>query len=339
MQWGTRTTPPVFLKQATSGGTIDEKDGSTTLRYNTNTYNLISVQIAKATHTSWLVPTKSQPDNKEDLIFIFTSSAADPRILMIVVPIIRTGRARTDPLYLTALGATTEADAGKGPFSLEDCLPLRDYIKYTSCLNGYSTDAPTANAVMYVDVSGISVSPTLMDGIKRNLGFDFPTPVSYFMNKFSGSKIMTAETIGKVVSISSPFVTYEPPIVAEASTDNYKCMPLDMAQIQTSDMVGAKTLTEVLLPKAKEAKILDPGKLEKGISIALGVVMGIMFFGLGFYMIFTFIQGARGAASTVSGAAPTVTIFSKLYSLWPFLLVLIIGIAAGAAITVVTSKK
>jgi hypothetical protein len=178
-----------------------------------------------------------------------------------------------------------------------------------------------------------------MDGIKKNLGIDFPIPISYFMNEFSESKSVTAETIGKVVSISSPFINYTPPLVPEASTDNYKCMPLDMAQIQTSDMVGAKTLTEVLLPKAKDAKILDPGKLEKAISIALGVVMGIMFFGLGFYMIFTFIQGARGAASTVSGAAPTVTIFSQLYSLWPFLLVLIVGIAAGAAITVVTSNS
>lgn len=237
-----------------------------------------------------------------------------------------------------ALGAATETEAGKGPFSLENCLPLKDYIKYTSCLNGYSSDAPTANAVIYVDISGLSVSSVLMDGIKRNLGVDFPTPISYFMSKFSQTKkSVTGDTIGKVVSISSPFVTYEPPLVAEASTDNYKCMPLDMAQIQTSDMVGAKTLTEVLLPKQKEAKILDPGKLEKAISIALGVVMGLMFFGLGFYMLFTFIQGAR--ATGVSGPEPTVTIFSKLYSLWPFLLVLVIGIAAGAAITVVTSKK
>ena len=341
MQWGSRATRPGFLRGPTNGGIIDEQAGTTTLRYNGNSYSMTSAQIAKATHTPWILPIASQPINTEDIILIFTTNAATTTpIIMIVVPVVRNGTAKTDSTYLTALDIS--GDAGDGPFSLEDCLPLNDYVKYTTCLNGYSTDATAANALVFVDISGLSVSPTLMTAIQTESfgGNPFPSATSDFMTKFSSStKSVTAATIGTQVSISSPFVTYVPPSNAPPSTDNYKCMPLDMAQIQGSDLSGAKTLTEILLPQQKDVKILDPGKLEKGISIALGIVMGIMFFGLGIYMLWSFIEGTRGAAATVSGAAPTVTIFSKLYSLWPFLLVLIVGIASGAAITVITSQK
>jgi hypothetical protein len=118
-------------------------------------------------------------------------------------------------------------------------------------------------------------------------------------------------------------------------------MPLDMTQIQTSNLAGAKTLTEVLLPQQKDAQIVDPGKLERGISIALGIVMGIMFFGLGIYMLWTFIKGS-GTGTTVAGAAaadaPT-TWYTNIKVLAPFLVVLIIGIISGAVITTLTAKK
>ena len=336
MQWGTRTTRPGFMG-GSNGGIIDEPSDTNTLRYKTNSYNLLSVQIAKATHTAWILPIASQSFNKEDLIFIFTTNAVSTTpILMIIVPIIRNGTARTDPLYLTALDSSREA--GSGPYSLKDCLPFNEYIQYTSCLNGYSTEAPTANAVIYVDISGLSVSSELMSSVlQKSFGTPlFPIPVSYFMNKFSRSATVSASTINKSVSISSPFKTFVPPSNAPVTTDNYKCMPLDMTQIQTSDLSGAKTLTQILLPQQKEIQILNPGKLERGISIALGVVMGLMFFGVGIYILWSFIDGTRAAAS---GAAPTVSIFSKLYSLWPFLLVLLIGISVGVVITVLTAKK
>ena len=82
MQWGTRMTKP-----ACSGGLLDESDGTTTLRYDTNTYNLTSAQIIKSTHKSWLVPIT---ENTEDILFIFTtpSTTTLTPIIMIIIPIV-----------------------------------------------------------------------------------------------------------------------------------------------------------------------------------------------------------------------------------------------------------
>ena len=334
-QWQPRSISPSFEKIPLNSGLIDEPTGLTTLRYNTKIYSLISVQIAQATHTEWLPTNQSRLDNKEDIIFIFKTSVSEPLNIMIVVPIIKNGTAQTDPLYLTALDPSSGLE--NGPFSLDDCVPRSNYIKYTSCLPGYSKDAPSNNALIYVDISGLSVSPTLMDSIKKNsfAGSNFPAkPTADFMNRFTSDlKTITSTTIGTNVAMSSRFVNSTGQSNKSESTDNYKCMPLDMAQIQTSDLVGAKKLTEILLPEQKEAKILNPGKLERGISIALGIIMGIMFFGLGIYMLLGFIKGSQG------GVTETTTIVSKIYGIWPFILVLIIGIASGAAITVVTSQK
>ena len=340
VQWGSRATKPGFLLGSNNGGLIDEQSGMTTLRYNSMTYNLITVQIAKATHTPWMLPISAQPDNKEDIIFIFTTTARSTTpIIMIIVPIVRDGTAQSDPMYLTALNS--DGDAGSGPYSLDKCMPFNDYVKYTTCLNGYSTEAPTANAIVFVAVEGLKVSPTLMAAIQEGFGGNpFPAPTSDFMTKFTVSRFaVTPATIGTKVSISSPFSIYVAPSDAPPTTDNYKCMPLDMAQIQTSDLSGAKTLTQILLPEQQDIKLVNPGKLEKGISIALGIIMGAAFFGLGIYMLWTLIQGTRAAAATVSGATPTVTIFSKLYSLWPFILVLAVGIAAGAVITFLSVSR
>ena len=338
LMWGTRMTHPSFLRGPDNGGIIDEQTGMTTLRYNTNTYNLMSVQMCKSTHTPWVLPVSSQPSNKEDLMFIFNTNAVSTTpIIMIIVPIVRNGEAKTDPKYLTGLDVS---GSSTGPYSMQDCVPLGDYVKYSTCLNGYSTEATTANALVFVDISGLAVSEARMTSIQKNGGFGatgFPAATAYFMNKFSTMTVsVTASTIMNQVSITSPFVNYVPPSNAPPTTDDYKCMPLDMTQIQASDLSGAKTLTQILLPELKDEKILDPGKLERGISIALGVIMGIMFFGLGIYMLWGLISGIRG--STASGPQPTVTVFSTIFALWPFLLVLIVGIACGAAITVVTSK-
>ena len=329
------------MKGSTAGGILDENvaAATNTLVYNKIRYNLASVQIAKSTHTAWVLPITAQPENKEDMIFIFsTPTKHDIPILMIVVPIVRTGAPQTDPLYLTALDVSNNVQ--NKTFSLEDCIPKNDYIKYTTCLTGYSTEASSANVIVFVNTAGLSVSRTLIEAILKKVftAATFPVATADFMTKFSTTtSSVTAADIGNRVSITSPFINYVPPSNAPPSTDNYKCMPLDMAQIQRSDLSGAKTLTQVLLPDRKDSKILDPGKLERGISIALGIVMGILFFSVGIYILWKFIEGAKATAAGT--AVPTVTIFSKLYSLWPFLLVLIVGISTGVVITVLTSKK
>ena len=80
IQWNSRSTPPTFVNQLSSGGTLDEGSGSTqtTMRYNATTYTLTSAQICSQTHSGWIVPSTAASDNKEDLVMIFNTMTIAP---------------------------------------------------------------------------------------------------------------------------------------------------------------------------------------------------------------------------------------------------------------------
>ena len=171
-------------------------------------------------------------------------------------------------------------------------------------------------------------------------GNPFPSPTPDFMTKFGGEKskvFMNAGTINKYVSISSPFVNYVPPSDAPPNTDNYKCMPLDMAQIQTSDLSGAKTLTQVLLPEAKGDKLLDPGLTEKVLTIILGVTMGIIILSVGFFTIFNIV--VPSVAPTAGESGLTNNIMKMLADMKYYILAGVIGVIAGALISYFVNRK
>jgi len=339
MQWGIRSTKPGF-----SGDYVNEEAGATTttLRYNTNTYSLTALQISKSTHTPWLLPVTSQPLNTEDIVltFITTSKTSTTPIIIVVIPIVRNGTARTDPLYLTALD--TASDEIKGTFSLKDCLPDNNYIKYTVCIPGYTTEASSADAIVYVNTTGLSVSSTLMAAIQKNSlgGRQFPTPDADFMQEWKKVRIsMTAESIKTHVSMSSsPFENYMPPSDAPPSTDNYKCMPLDMAQIQTSDLSGAKTLTQILLPEARDVKILDPGMTEYVLTIVIGVTLGIIILSVGFLTVSNVVIPAIApAAGAAAVGGPTLV--QRLYDVRFYILAGFVGVFIGGLASYFTTKK
>jgi hypothetical protein len=76
IQWGQRTTPPVFFDIET-GETDDVNHSSsnvTTLRYSGYDYTLSSVQITQATHSQWLLGSYNPTMNPVDVILTFTTS-------------------------------------------------------------------------------------------------------------------------------------------------------------------------------------------------------------------------------------------------------------------------
>jgi len=262
-------------------------------------------------------------------------------MIMIIVPIVRDGKARTDPPYLLALDSSVD---NQGPFSLEDCLPLNNYITYTTCLAGYSSEASSVNAITYVNTTGLSVSPELMNTIKSKClgGLAYLALSDAFMVKFPMTRVTMNDvtTMSKYVSVAaSPFTNYVPPSNAPPTTDNYKCMPLDMAQIQTSDLSGAKTLTQVLLPTVKDQKLLDPGLTEKVLTIILGVALVLLVFVVGFLTVFNVVVPAAGAAAGVTPAAGAAAVASATTStqtltvMMPYILAAGIGLVAGSLIT------
>lgn len=151
---------------------------------------------------------------------------------------------------------------------------------------------------------------------------------------------MTAESIKTNISLSpSPFQNYVPPSDAPPSTDNYKCMPLDMAQIQTSDLSGAKTLTQILLPEARDMKILNPGMTEYVLTIVIGVTMGLLIIGVAFLTVFNVVIPAVAPAAAVAGATAGPTLMQRLYDIRFYIGAGFIGIFIGGLASYFATKK
>jgi len=173
-QWGPLTTglTPnisndgyVLLQEAGS-------DTTSTILHKGVQYKIYSVQIAAATHSTWLLidpGTGSSTTNKEDLII--TLSASDAKVndtfIIIVIPIIRTTNT-TNPAYIDNIGATSVPS-----YDLGSCLPPKTgpntgdvlFATYSTCIEGYTAHAATQNVFVIVSTSGILVTSAKMDAI------------------------------------------------------------------------------------------------------------------------------------------------------------------------------
>ena len=163
IQWAARSTPPMFVDPKTESKTDEVGAGNTnltTLRFMNNSYTVSSVQIIKASHTAWVLPSTTM--NLEDIVITFSTSSTTTQYVYItfVIPIIRTS-ALTSPNYFTGLSDSNS----NGPFSLQSCFPTNPQARfayYSTCLKGYSSGASTQSSYIFVSTDGIPVSATLM---------------------------------------------------------------------------------------------------------------------------------------------------------------------------------
>jgi len=324
IQWGTKTTAPTFSNTNSTGGILNEDD-STTLRYQGVRYSLSRAQICAQTHSGWILPVGA--NNKEDLILIFTNNNDSVTLsnIMMIVPIIR-GNVVTDPAYLKGLADPTIT----GSFSLKDCVPSNSYLHYVSCLAGYVSNANVSNVAVFVNITGITVNDTLMTSIITNSGFGtaFPTIQAPFLTSFRGSKTIGVgdNTLEKYITTST---NDEPPAAIEGfglmtdpadaakrtdSTDKYKCVPLNPDADVVNGAIQVNTETGELLTKVLSARkgvmtadtapgAFDPGKIEEGVSIALGIIFGILFLSIGGYFMKQYLFPSPVTASGASGPA------------------------------------
>ena len=318
-QWASRSTPPSFVDTVTS---ITDEVGSgntnvTTLRFLNNSYSVSSVQFVAASHTPWILPTTAQAKNKEDIIITFSSSNTNTvyNYLTFVIPILRSGSA-LEPNYLKGLSNPN----ANGPFSVNDLFPKNPnarFAYYSTCLQGFSQTAPTANVYVFVCTNGIQVSSRLMDGILAASGksttFGSFTP-PYVSRLTDIVTVLSSNTdFTNFVMTTTDLLNYAGFSAARPSMDTnirkddtsaYQCVPIDPdsvvdGQINVDLTTGGLSLKDVMeqrdaLRAAHGLKpSMDPGRLEAFLGTALGIMLAVVFAMAILYFLFAYVSGAQ----------------------------------------------
>ena len=246
--WGSRNSPPNF--SYAGSGEIDhvQHDYGTTLKYNGALYTLGSVQLASPTHNTWLQPSSlgaTKLDNMEDIIITFqrdmydTGSRDDPKIIILVNPILRNSTQNGNPVYLTNM-----ANGTASPVTLESVFPYiagNNYAYYTTCADGLTSMDPYKNILVLLNVQGALVSTSLMEKIKAKYNSfsdgDYPNyiPLANFITGPNPNKSIRNIREGfQMAGVTSPPASTAAAAAAAAAAaipkSGYrvdKCVPFD----------------------------------------------------------------------------------------------------------------
>jgi len=303
-QWSSRSTPPMFVSPKQNAITDEVQAGNsnlTTLRYKNTTYTIASVQIIQASHNAWILPTTAQATNTEDIAITFSTSdsSVSYAYLTFIIPILRGSTAT--PSYLQGLSNPN----ANGPFSVESCFPTNTrtrFAYYATCLAGYSSLANTQTSYVFVNTDGLQVSSALMTTILGLTGrtgsfAQFSPP---YINRLTNTRkpIRNIGEFSSNVTTTNQLLNYTDfvrkyPILAEGvrqdDTDAYQCVAIDPDAAVVDgkisvDINSGEVLTEVLtkrdaLMKANSVKpSMNPGRLEKYMGTAIGIVLCIVLF-------------------------------------------------------------
>lgn len=237
-QWNVRTTHPNFV--TSNNGLLDDSESSS-VRYNGNTYTLESVQLTDPTHKNWIVPSSSQIQNYEDIIFTFTSTnlgSSVSQYLVLVIPILRVTQA-SDPAYFTSFGIPSATQN----ISLKDLIPSAtnsSFAYYSTCSSGTGLNTSYTNIFNVISVDGLKVTDLTMIRIKTIFtnsttnttygGYVAPVGIQYSNSPYT---ITTPEQFKLYVGSTKNILVVpgagnnpNPPNIVD-STDAYKCVPFD----------------------------------------------------------------------------------------------------------------
>jgi len=273
----------------------------TTLRFMNKSYTISAVQIIQASHKAWILPTSAQAMNTEDIAITFTSgdTSNTNAYLTFIIPVLRSSAAT--PNYLQGLSNPN----ANGPFSIKSCFPTNaraNFAYYETCLAGYSKLANTQTSKIFVSTDGIQVSPTLMTtimGITGRTGSfaQFSPPyISRLTNirrairsdaEFNSSVLTTNQLLNYTAFIKENPTLAED--VRQDNTDAYQCVAIDPDAAVVDgkinvDLSTGEVLTDVLTKRNALLKAnhvtpsMNPGRLEKYMGTAIGIVLSIVLF-------------------------------------------------------------
>lgn len=300
IQWAPKATAPTFITDSSKMGQGYLEYGgasSTTLRFNGNTFSLLSVQLCTPQHRTFL-PQRLQQDVSGEIVLGFKANATIVESYVFLCVPIRMGATASPSTYLEAL--RQDRLDGK-PTSLLSVLPSdTHFLSYSTCLQRRdATSTSTQNARVLVFSEGLVypasnfleitrkiVTPSTVPGARTFL----PTiqlPDGLVDKSEATLFSLTTETDYKSFLRYSQYYSKGQPDSSRQRKDPldaYKCVPLEPSQnIKDGHIVVDTETGELLSQVVKEEETgvvkkssLSPALIEK--IIAVGVALGLIAF-------------------------------------------------------------
>lgn len=299
IQWGPKATAPGFIHDGAYANQgyleyMDSGASTTTLRFNGNTFTLISVQLCTPQHAS-LLPQDKQRDCSGEIVMGFKAkSSISEGYLFLTIPIL-TRSTTTPSVYLNAL-LTGRLD-GK-PTSLQSLIPPSDqhFISYSTCLQRRESSGTSTQQVrVFVFTEGLNYPQSSFKDLVtliRNppsetaTGLpDIQLPDGLVDRSQAILFQITTETDYKSLLRYSQYYPKGSPDSSKYRKDNlnaYKCVPLEPSQNVKDGKIIVNTetgelLSQVLKDKEEPGKPsnsrITPAMVEKVLAICLAVVL------------------------------------------------------------------
>lgn len=314
LQWAKRTVPPTIGAR----GVFQEISSQqvSTLRFQSNTYKLIEVQLCAPQHTN-LLPDSKKSAIKAEIIITFksaSSSISEP-YLYFCIPIV-SGSTSNPSAYLEAL--RTDRLPGR-PIGYDTLIPEdKHFLSYTTCLQQV-TDSKTQPIQTKVLVFvGCLTYPheNLLEILRKVPDFrqssEFPEVSSLPENVRPRTQatrfLITSETEFSsfllYCNLSAGGATSEPATRVD-STDAYKCVPLIPDENVKDGKIIVDTekgelLSQVLKDRSDDDNSgqggLSPADVERAIAIVFGIALGIFVLSVLAYAITLATTGNAGPA-------------------------------------------
>jgi hypothetical protein len=300
IQWGPKATPPAFIPDGSKAGQGFLEYGSassTTLRFNGNSFSLLSVQLCAPQHRSFL-PQRLQQDVSGEIILGFKANTSIAEGYVFLCVPIRMGATPSPSVYLEAL--RQDRLDGK-PTSLLSVFPSdTHFLSYSTCLRRREATSTTTHnarvlvfseglvypAANFLEIARKIVTPPIASGARTFL------PTIQLPDGLVDKSEATLYSLTTEVDYKSflRYSQYYPKGQPDSSTqrkdslDAYKCVPLEPSQnIKDGHIVVDTETGELLSQVVKEEEpgrvkksSLSPALIEK--IIAIGVALALVSF-------------------------------------------------------------
>ena len=299
IQWAPKATEPRFIHDGPFANLgymeyMDAGSSQTTLRFQGNTFRLLSVQLCSPQHTT-LLPRDKQSDCSGEIVMGFKAeNPISEAYLFLCVPIL-TRPTQDLSSYMEAL---RQGQLDGKPTSLLSLLPYSDkhYISYSTCLQRReSAGTSTKQVRVFVYTEGMAYPTANFNELVRKIqsppvsGRVFLPAIQLPDGLVDKSQAMlfsiALETDYKSLLRYSQYYPQGTPESSQFRTDNlnsYKCVPLEPSQNVKDGKIVVDTetgelLSQVLkdkddLGKPKRSK-LSPAMIEKIIAAFLAFVL------------------------------------------------------------------
>jgi hypothetical protein len=328
------TISPMEFTWATEKEVLEGKS-ETFVHWKGNKYVNMSTQIVGPTHSKWLLTESNPANNVADFIMTFqtTAEVVSYKFITIIIPLIKADVPATSaPEFLRRFADP----AGTGEYTLRTMYPQSPttmFVSYATCLRGYSTMKSPEMVSVFVAPGGLAVSSDIMDTIKSSrFPQKFPPYSPPYMTRLSTSDRQTVGTktmaFQDFIQTTNQLLNYEnvgkqykdvSKAIREDSLDAYQCVPLDpdrniedgkiKVDLDTGEVLSDVVAERNALRTADAVKgSMEPGRLEKYMGTAIGIILGIIFFSLILYFAWSWLRRATGYSALDGMAVPAAAI-------------------------------